>query len=418
MNNAEIMPNRAQRIRTLYDDWKTASEGLQQAAKVWIEVTLNLAKEFHEARQELSSNQAFAKWLAVNALDNIGHQDRAAFIKMGENLELTRIALEETNRKSIQLIWRKEIEPRLRKGTKTDTNSPINQQHLTSFSRMSHIPAIQNAVEATSTVPTDSDQIENATVTKKQEKRRSKTQSAHTCVNSQGENPAKTAWLTKCRYSNGPHPRPKNPEATYQIISGKKDRLWDLIVESITKGAFGAPTADHLLITSLRLVLPWVPMIYANRFNLTRLPDVVLIRDKIIPVVLTNREILRTKPDQLAQLLGNAESKMVSVNNDKPESAKEQEVKMFGKTFWPNEFTSYTYDELCAAIWFFEFTRRQFPLEWRPTVIAIQMRQLLKWIYGKNRGWAESVTAICIAFEKNPEGECKIPLIPTNDGIE
>lgn len=84
--------------------------------------TLELSEALTEGRERFPDNGHFSHWLIDQDLDALGADDRAALIGMGKNLELTRAVLQETQSRSWQLIWRNEMQPRLRNVTKTEVN--------------------------------------------------------------------------------------------------------------------------------------------------------------------------------------------------------------------------------------------------------------------------------------------------------
>ena len=90
-----------------------ALDKTEHSRKEWIEGTLELATALFEARKCFENNKEFSEWLDKNKLDGLGKDDRAALISMGENLDVTRTALEKTGRMSWRLIWQKEIKPRV-----------------------------------------------------------------------------------------------------------------------------------------------------------------------------------------------------------------------------------------------------------------------------------------------------------------
>jgi hypothetical protein len=100
--------------------WQKTQNGLEQEAegrKLWIEGTLELINILHKARKRLGADQAFGDWLtALDYDERITRHDRSALLNMAEHLDLTRNVLEETTRRSWQLIWREEMQPRLPSG--------------------------------------------------------------------------------------------------------------------------------------------------------------------------------------------------------------------------------------------------------------------------------------------------------------
>src|SRR5436190_16909007 len=82
------LPQIARQIRAGY---ARARAGEQE----WIAGTLELAEALAAGRGQFTSNQKFGAWLA-NQDFKIGDTDRAALIGIGQNLDLARTVLEET----------------------------------------------------------------------------------------------------------------------------------------------------------------------------------------------------------------------------------------------------------------------------------------------------------------------------------
>lgn len=110
------MEDTMEKIKQAYDRWKRA-EG------EWIEATLDLATVLREARDEHGSNNEFGAWLQRNSFTELGKDDRAALIGIGEHLELARQVIERSESRSVRLLWR-ELEMRLRSVAKTDSEQP------------------------------------------------------------------------------------------------------------------------------------------------------------------------------------------------------------------------------------------------------------------------------------------------------
>lgn len=88
-------------------------EGQERAKQItydWIENTLYLAKYMAEARTLFHTDIAFGEWLTKEQI-TIGKTDRAAYINMGKNLELTNTVLQKTHYRSPRRIWDEEIAP-------------------------------------------------------------------------------------------------------------------------------------------------------------------------------------------------------------------------------------------------------------------------------------------------------------------
>jgi hypothetical protein len=103
MEDSEEMANR---LRQSLDRYHAATAE-------WVSATLDLASELWNARQMHPNNKAFGIWLIQNDLDDLHKNARAALIGMGQHLDETRLALEQTNSRSLELIWTHEIMPGL-----------------------------------------------------------------------------------------------------------------------------------------------------------------------------------------------------------------------------------------------------------------------------------------------------------------
>jgi hypothetical protein len=109
MSNVIDMPTP---MSVLAERIKTAYQRTADGRKEWIEGTLGTTT-LTEARAKFPSDIDFAVWLVQNELDWLGKDDRTALLGMANDLDVTRIVLEETKNTSLRVIWREEIEPRL-----------------------------------------------------------------------------------------------------------------------------------------------------------------------------------------------------------------------------------------------------------------------------------------------------------------
>jgi hypothetical protein len=111
--------------------WAKNQDSRQQEAEVrkrWTESTHELINILGAARKRFPSDQAFGAWLteAGYGEDKIPRDDRSALLNMGLYPEVTRQVLEQTSRHSWQLIWREEVQSRLRSGTQPGSGDPAN----------------------------------------------------------------------------------------------------------------------------------------------------------------------------------------------------------------------------------------------------------------------------------------------------
>ena len=115
--NADDLPDR---IR--------ASRAKQRGGRAaWCEGTLELAAEFAEGRARYTNNQGFSYWLVQHNLDFASSDDRAAYIKLGQNIEIAREILEETHSTSVEQIVRNYAD-RLRDVPNTPIEKPVEPE--------------------------------------------------------------------------------------------------------------------------------------------------------------------------------------------------------------------------------------------------------------------------------------------------
>jgi hypothetical protein len=92
---------------------RRALDGLRRADHRWVEAVMTLATELAAARQECGDDDtAFGGWLDENDFDDLDHDTRAALIHMAAHPDVSRYGLAQTRRRSIRLIWEREIRPR------------------------------------------------------------------------------------------------------------------------------------------------------------------------------------------------------------------------------------------------------------------------------------------------------------------
>jgi hypothetical protein len=86
----------------------------KRGVKDWIDATMELADVLARARERIGSDNEFGDWLDRNKI-TIGKDDRAALIRIGQYPEVARGILARTQRHSLRLIDRYELQPVLSK---------------------------------------------------------------------------------------------------------------------------------------------------------------------------------------------------------------------------------------------------------------------------------------------------------------
>ena len=100
-------------VKSLDLAWEKVTKG----SELWIEGTLELINILDFARKRHASDQAFGAWLdEAGYRDKISRDDRQALLNMAR-LDDVRAVLENTHRRSWQLIWREDVQGRLRSAT-------------------------------------------------------------------------------------------------------------------------------------------------------------------------------------------------------------------------------------------------------------------------------------------------------------
>ncbi len=101
-------------LDTLAAEIKTDLERRQQGREEWIAGTLDLCRHLAEARGQFKADQEFSQWLVSNGFTEavLSRDDRAAAIAMGKDLKAAEQILADTERRSLQHIYRKEFRVR------------------------------------------------------------------------------------------------------------------------------------------------------------------------------------------------------------------------------------------------------------------------------------------------------------------
>ena len=339
MSDNNIIPMReplAKRLRRALDEWHAAGN-------LWIDKTIALALEFKASRDHHGGDdRSFGTWLIDNDLDDVGKNTRLALIGIGENIETARRVLEKTGRGSVRYIWEQEIRPRLslhreRSVAGIETAKPA----LVGPSE----PPKADTPEQTATAPPESkDKISNE---------------RHPFYGMSRS--AEIAAL----YRHG--------TSRWLIGSVLKKRggkaLWDLILIAADAG-FLTPHNSHPNQPTIRLLFPATPSHVAADYLLTSQQVLADLRDRIMPILLANREAFIAAPDQFHLIVKRHEESrrqqtMTETRNNKLVTARqslpanETEVILFGKHFWPivdidDPDQRYDYQQLQAAAWFFD----------------------------------------------------------------
>jgi hypothetical protein len=101
--------------------------------KEWVEATLELAAALAEARAKFPSDQKFSAWLREKKISDLDANARVALIKIGQNVEKARPALEATARRSRRMFWEQELKPSLDSQSVKPANPEASVQKLDGY---------------------------------------------------------------------------------------------------------------------------------------------------------------------------------------------------------------------------------------------------------------------------------------------
>jgi hypothetical protein len=411
---ADIIPMREPRhirLRRALDEW-------QQAGDQWIEKTIALALELAAARQDCGDNDiAFNIWLAEHCCDDLGKTERAAFINLGRHIEITREKLQITTRRSIELIWTKEVKP------------SVDQIDVSEHSETSPPPT--SPVETPQIAPSEPEKPETP-VSENEETPPEVSTPPRKSFNKAG----RVSPIAKLPDADLVHAHVLGPNTRTSLAKLYKSRktkwIWSALVTAIKTGIFGNPTSHDIRTSSIRLLLPWAPSTGMSQYNLDR-PHMEQVWRDIITPLLRDQPELKRQPGRLEKAIDqrrrdhdeqqHQQAKLVH-HKEKIAAlpANEQAIIAFGEPLWPSPHADpdislgYDYRELLHATYYARYFLETARKDWRPVEKAMTARHLTKYIEPLQPGFVTAVRYIFNAYEKNPNGTCEWPRIPVNFG--
>jgi hypothetical protein len=376
-----------------------------------------MARGLLAAKRKYPATQDFGDWLQTSSYREIGQTDRAALIKIGENDDFAAKFMRITILTSPESIWDaiRDLMP-----TSERSELDLTPEHAAETAPIAP-PAPENLAIL------DSENSQNGI--------------------EQAPRPVPKSLLERAPFVRRGYPKaelvlgymlgPNTRSVLARALPKKRPGLlWALLIESIETGAFGPPNDFDVSAPTIRLLLPWLSPAIARRLNLdlTKTGDQVIARDDVLPIVRANKALLADRPDKLVTLVFNhraerenaarraqMDEKMAAAVARLP--ANERPIVVFGVSLWPrvsndHAFT-FSYDELCHALWFSQFLLNNLPHDLQPASKAIQARHLIKYVTPmlKAPGWQVAVRQFLLAYENNPDGECRIPPPPVNFGM-
>jgi len=403
-NVIPIREPRAKCLRKALDAWHTATAQ-------WIEQTLELAVELRAARDECGSNHRFGVWLAENDCDDLGKDARAALINMGEHRELSRDVLRLTDRKSIELIWEREIKPIVERRSSSE-RSEHDTKRIDSAKSPESIPSTGESSDS----PSPKTDTEGAKVQLGRQSRL------------RGRNRADEVAAIFLQ---------KDTRVALGLLP---DVAWKLVLRAIDGELLPKPTDSATKKPTMRLIFPYGSGAYCNNYDLTNAKDRAFIAS-ILPTMIELKDRLLAEPDRLQEILEQyrreherqAHAAVIEHRTQKAVAALppgETEVIMFGKRMWPlvlgETVGTYDFKTLQVAVWKFTDLNRNLWLgEKNPVGRAIMIRNSTKWdrhfigemtkgteVAAKIDRVYSLVHALCSLMEQNPDGECREPMTP------
>ena len=153
-----------------------------------------------------------------------------------------------------------------------------------------------------------------------------------------------------------------------------------------------------------------------------------------MPAAIVNREAILAEPDRIEEIIDDyrrEQKEEVYKQVQTQQLAKavsqlpvtQQQVVVFGETLWPVVDSSYDYDQLRAAVWYFRNISGLLSDGRDNSIgsIAIGIRQSIKFLseYATHRSDQKKMQTIfslvrnvTILWEQNPKAECKWPMYP------
>jgi hypothetical protein len=376
--------------------WSQSQQGRQD----WIEGSLKMIQGLSNGRSACRSDRDFNLWLIDNELDYLGHQDRAALLNMGQDLGLAKRALEESDRTSYQLIWREWMKPR--------------------FTSASKPPASQTESEKPTETPVESvDPQESAPPT---------TETAAVAAplpasafNTHGDFAGKLfTHSTTC----------STLRKLLKMTAAPKIRKW--FAWSVEQGFLIPPEKIALEQPTFRLLFPRGSARYVRAFDLTKSKDREYIAERLIPAMTAERGSILADPEGLEAIVrmhwqtklqeqrANTTVERSSEKSAMAGAIAEQEVIYCGERVWPKrDNTRYGYAELCVALWAMR-DLCSWLRESSPGSQAIEIRLLHRWYSEYLRRTPQAdirevfrlMDWLTNLLERNPTGECRLPMSP------
>jgi hypothetical protein len=380
-----------------------------------------MARGLLAARHEYPGNADFSDWLQTSSYREVGADDRAALIKIGEHEHLAGEFIRTTSLTSPESIW-----DAIRK-LKALAGIDVSSSELPKIEHESPTLTEPAPIADVEAIPVPEPGAVPAT--------RPLARPAAPAVHKRS---AMHGWPRAAEV----HAIFTDPRARAVIghaISerGGKD-IWSLILLAIDHG-FVTKNDMCLLTVTARILFPASPRTFWGRLNLTDQTKRAHVRDVIMPAAIANRDAILAAPDKIEEILAaharqqSKAARETIIQRKTIELPSTQcEVVMFDEVLWPAPNNAmYDFDQIRAAVWFFRDINTWLEGSRDGTNVgsrAIIMRLTTKWFseYAQRALSAQDQAKIRRVFilidqltrllERNPDGKCKWPPTPTAEG--
>ena len=418
-NITNIISPLAAQLRLAIDEWK-------QVSITWVEKTLALAVALKTARDTYGPNdRAFGRWLAENDCDDLGKDTRAALINMAEHLDLSTQVLQDTQSRSVRLIWDREIRPRL----------PAPDADI----RQPSISAVEIDTDAVESPPIDAEAA-------------SSTEAEAAPVGIEvSENPIPEPEQPVTRVNNRRLQGLERADEVQAIfnqrtcatigraVAGRGGReIWTLILQAIDAGFVSAATAGNIVVEKLtaRVLFPLSPRSWSRQYDLTFRQHRARVRNVVMPAAVACREVILANPEDIDGILRrHADGQARASREEQAQAAVaalppgQQHIMMYGETLWPivgPQNAGNTYDQVRCAVWTFRDLQRWHVMIAADSSVAscaLRIRLSFKWFIeylmrndagntNELRKVFGIIRTLTRLWEQNPDGECRFPPYP------
>lgn len=408
-----------------------------------------MARGLCAARRKYPADQDFGDWFKGSAYRELGHQDRAALIKIGGREEFAAKFVRTTNLISPQTIWEAIQELGSvyydSKPPAKGTSLPQTPSPTAPAPKPDEPPNNNPRAELVTAIAKDPDANKRKAAAALGVSLGAYQRTRRDVISGGGSK----QLSQRMAFSGAPR-----AEEIAKIFQNKKTRTtlgqmfkqrggkqaWDMLLEALDAGLL-VVNNNTLNQPTMALLFPASPPRgYTAQFNLLDPRNREQVRDVILPAMIACRDRLLADPDRIRDIVNEhvsaqrTKQREIVLTEKRAVAVKslpmaEQELVMFGQPVWPrldNSQGEYNYDQVRAAIWTFrdyedwnvlaKEDKQSFAMR-----IRNSQRYLCEYIQRTDRNNHMSKIYSLIAWfsflmQKNPDGECKWPMYPHIEG--